>query len=491
MRTTADRNGDQIAIDSVESGKARLAAVLNQLRSAFAEYSGFRVTFKTIGVNISDQVVTTSVLYEGFGETDQSALQQNATWQMHWTYDSTHRGPQLLSIEVADFEEVTISGRTPTLFSDCTEAVLGANQSFRDQLSHGSGYWMQRLDRHLSPRLLEGHIGFAVGDVNNDGLEDLYVCQPGGLPNRLYIQNSDGSVVDVSARAGVDVLDWSHSALLVDLNNDGHQDLAVLTDPQLLIFAGDGTGRFDEKSALAGTLEYALSAADFDNDGDLDLYACNYFAETAEGLAQLGRTDPLFDSNTGGRNVLFRNDGDWDFVDSTREVGLSVNNERWSLAAAWEDYDNDGDQDLYVVNDFGHNNLYRNEGGRFTEVAGPSGAVDANQGMSVSWADFNHDGWMDVYVSNMFSAAGNRVTLQPDFLPSQPLETRRLYQQLARGNTLLENLGNGVYRDVSLEKGVTMGRWAWASLFADLNNDGWEDLLIANGYLTQDSKDDL
>jgi hypothetical protein len=188
---------------------------------------------------------------------------------------------------------------------------------------------------------------------------------------------------------------------------------------------------------------------------------------------------------------LFRNDGDWTFIDATEETGLDAGNGRWSLAAAWEDYDNDGDSDLYVVNDFGHNNLYRNDRGRFTEVADMAGVVDANQGMSVTWADYNNDGWMDVYVSNMFSAAGNRVTRQPSFMPNQSRDTTGLFQQLAKGNTLLENLGDGTYRDVSLDTGVTMGRWAWASLFADVNNDGWEDLLVTNGYLTQESSDDL
>ncbi len=471
-------------------GTSRLAVALNHLRSAFAGFSDVRAKFKTIGVEISDQRITTTVLFQAFGKKNESSLQQDATWDLNWDADSPG-DLRLLSIDVLSFEEVAFSGHTPTLLSDCTRAVLGATPSFRNQLQYGSGFWMQRLDRHLSPRLLEGHIGFALGDVNNDGREDLYVCQPGGLPNRLYIQKQDGSVADASSDAGVDILDWSHSALILDLNNDGNQDLAVLTDAMLLVLSGDGTGQFTPKAELVGTFEYALSAADFDNDGDLDLYACNYFAETAEGLAQLERTDPLFNSNTGGRNALFRNEGDWKFVDATHEVGLDVNNERWSLAAAWEDYDNDGDQDLYVVNDFGHNSLYRNDRGQFVEVAAMSGAVDANQGMSVTWADYNHDGWMDVYVSNMFSAAGKRVTRQPGFLPGLSSETRQLYQQLARGNTLLENPGNGVFRDVSVENGVTMGRWAWASLFADLNNDGWEDLLIANGYLTQDSKDDL
>jgi hypothetical protein len=305
------------------------------------------------------------------------------------------------------------------------------------------------------------------------------------------LQHADGTATDVSAECGVDVLDWSYSSLIVDLDNDGHQDLAVLADTQLLLFAGDGTGRFVIKQRVRSDCEYSLTAADYDNDGDLDLYACNYFADSLDGLAQLGRTDPLHNSNTGGRNVLFRNEGRWNFVDATEEVGLDETNRRWSLASAWEDYDNDGDQDLYVVNDFGHNNLYRNDGGEFTELAHSAGVTDANQGMSASWADFDLDGWMDVYVSNMYSAAGNRVTFQPNFMTELQADAKGLYQQLARGNSLLRNLGNGSFNDVSLSSGVTMGRWAWASLFCDINNDGREDLLVANGYLTQDSADDL
>jgi hypothetical protein len=188
---------------------------------------------------------------------------------------------------------------------------------------------------------------------------------------------------------------------------------------------------------------------------------------------------------------LFRNDGQWTFLDVTEQVGLDVDNRRWSLAAAWEDYDNDADPDLYVVNDFGHNNLYRNDGGRFVEIAGAAGAVDANQGMSAAWADYDHDGWMDIYISNMFSAAGSRVTNQSNFMPGLSGHAKGLYQQLARGNTLLRNQADGTFRDVSVSAGVTMGRWAWASLFSDINNDSWEDLLVTNGYLTQDSPDDL
>jgi hypothetical protein len=181
---------------------------------------------------------------------------------------------------------------------------------------------------------------------------------------------------------------------------------------------------------------------------------------------------------------LFENLGDWQFKNITTDVGLDNNNRRFSFAASWEDYDNDGDLDLYVANDFGRNNLFRNDGGRFVDIAASTGVEDVASGMSVSWGDYNRDGHMDLYVGNMFSSAGNRVMHQHQFRPNTDQVDKHVYRRFARGNTLFENNGDGTFRDVSLETGANMGRWAWGSLFADLNNDGWEDILIGNGMVT-------
>ncbi|MCE2559163.1 MAG: VCBS repeat-containing protein, partial [Acidobacteria bacterium] len=198
------------------------------------------------------------------------------------------------------------------------------------------------------------------------------------------------------------------------------------------------------------------------------------------------------DANNGGRNVLLRNDGGFRFVDATAEVGLDVNNRRFSLAASWEDVDGDGDADLYVANDYGRNNLYRNDGGSFVDVAGAVGVEDISSGMSVSWADYNRDGRVDVYVGNMFSAAGNRITYQRKFeRDRQRAGPLAEVQRMARGNSLFAGADGGGFVDRSVEANVTMGRWSWSSVFADINNDGWEDLVVANGNLTQTLPDDL
>jgi hypothetical protein len=207
------------------------------------------------------------------------------------------------------------------------------------------------------------------------------------------------------------------------------------------------------------------------------------------------RPVPYHDANNGCRNVLLRNDRDWRFTNVTKQVGLEASNRRFSLACAWEDFDNDGDQDLYVANDFGRNNLYRNDGGHFTDVAAESGVEDMSAGMSVSWGDCNNDGWMDLYVSNMWSSAGNRIAFQRQFLREGVTNsTRGGFQRHARGNSLFANLaGRGArqFSDMSVEAGVTIGGWAWSSQFADINNDGWQDLIVANGYITQESSKDL
>jgi hypothetical protein len=273
----------------------------------------------------------------------------------------------------------------------------------------------------------------------------------------------------------------------VDLDNDGDQDMVLTSGTHVLVFSNDGRARFARRFAhRTVSLLRSLAAVDFDGDGRLDLFACGYSRRDAtEDGVGLGRPFPYHDAENGTPNVLLANRGDLQFEDVTVASGLDANNTRFSYAAAWEDYDRDGDVDLYVANDFGRNNLYRNDGGgRFTDVAAEAGVEDIAAGMSVSWGDHNRDGWPDLYVGNMFSSAGSRIAYQRRFKPEAPESTRRAYQRHARGNSLFENAGDGTFRDVSVDAAVTRGRWAWSSNFADLDNDGWEDLVVANGMIT-------
>ncbi|MEZ6117390.1 MAG: VCBS repeat-containing protein [Pirellulaceae bacterium] len=137
--------------------------------------------------------------------------------------------------------------------------------------------------------------------------------------------------------------------------------------------SNDGQGRFQlEFGTSTEAQTFSVAAADFDLDGDLDVYVCGY-NPTASTLRRgvMGEPMPYHDANNGGRNLLLRNDGNWLFTDATSDVGLDQNNSRFSFAASWEDYDNDGDPDLYVANDYGRNNLYQNNDGTFVDV-GPN-----------------------------------------------------------------------------------------------------------------------
>ncbi|MEM7391429.1 MAG: VCBS repeat-containing protein, partial [Verrucomicrobiota bacterium] len=385
------------------------------------------------------------------------------------------------------------------LLVDCTASALRGNEAWQDQILRGLNYWMERMEDN-GDTYYEGHSGLAVGDVNGDGLDDVYLAQERGLPNRLFLQNPDGTVRDASAEAGVDWLDESHGVLLVDLDNDADQDLVITIPQGVLLAANDGTGRFQMKTVLeAAITPLSLCAADYDADGRLDIYVCGY----SDPLTSEGGMGPVIDveqfvyhdSNSGAPNRLFRNrigeDGSWAFDDVTAAVGLDRNNRRYSFVAVWEDVDNDGDQDLYVANDYGRNNLYRNDGGTFVDIAGPARAEDSASGMGVTWGDIDRDGHMDLYVANMYSTAGSRITRQAGFKQDASEEVRARLRRFSKGNTLLRNVGDSTFEDVSEAAGVTMGRWSWSANFADLNNDGWEDLIVANGFISGTDSGDL
>ncbi len=465
-------------------GGQGLLAALRELRAPFdADAKLSMELLKIVSVDLEEGVVGTSIFYRLKGSAQGGLLQEDAEWTCSWEPQQGEALPRLSSIRVLRYEES--HARSGVLLADCSEAVLGANASWREQMLPHLDSWLNGMPARLYEDYY-GHRGLALGDADGDGLEDVYVCQAGGLPNRLYLQKKDGTVEDASARAGVDFLEPTHGALFIDLDNDGDQDLFLSMGGAVVALENAGPARFTVRWFAPRMQVRSLAAADPDADGDLDVYCCVYKIPDAEGAAPI----PYHDANNGNPNVLWRNEGHWRFSDITVECGLDENNRRYSFAACWEDYDNDGDQDLYVANDFGRNNLYRNDGGRFDDVAAEAGVEDISAGMSADWGDYDNDGWMDVYVGNMFSGAGNRIAYQRRFQAANDAGTRSLYQRHAKGNSLFRNAGDGTFWDVSQPAGVTMALWAWSSPFVELNNDGLVDLFVANGFITsEDSKD--
>ncbi|MDF1711382.1 MAG: VCBS repeat-containing protein, partial [Akkermansiaceae bacterium] len=358
--------------------------------------------FKVIGVKLREEGFETRQLVSLSVHDEEKAWEQSSTWVVEWLLKKGEEVPKIKSIVLDEFEEVrTVKGGA--WFSDCTGNVFrGVNEAgiLDDQFGVGVGLWKERLSDHLLVMQF-GHNGLALGDVNGDGFEDIYRCQLGGLPNRLLLAQPDGTVQDASSASGLDFLDNCRGALLVDFDNDGDQDLALAMPLQVVVFENDGSGTFSAKARFDQENVFSLAAADYDMDGDLDLYGCVYYADRAL-AAELPIPMPLYDAKNGGSNVLFRNEGGLSFTETTKEVGLDIDNNRFSYSAVWEDYDNDGLIDLYVVNDFGPNNLYRNEGGKFRHVTAETGTLNGTFGMSASSGDYNRDGWMDFYKASMY-----------------------------------------------------------------------------------------
>ena len=412
-----------------------------------------------------------------------------------WTLDWERVEEGIWQITRFDQSELEVSSLPRRPLVDVTLDAFGESTAFRGQLAFGVEHWRTRLDA-ASGIDVYGHQGLAVGDYDGDGLDDVYVPQPAGLPNRLFRNRGDGRFEDATATSGVDVLDVTGGSLFVDLDRDRDLDLVVVTSLEVLLFENTdgrfrrraGTGLETSSSRSASTL--GCSAADYDGDGDLDLYVFSYIF-WAGGGSKLNSSYPwpYHAAENGAPNFLFRNEGDWRFRDVTAASGLDRNNRRFSLAASWCDYDDDGDSDLYVANDFGRNNLYRNDGnGRFEDVAEEAGVVDTANGMSVTWEDYDNDGRIDLYVGNMWSSAGHRIAGQPRFDSG---ELRDVYLRMARGNSLFRNLGDGRFEDVTLSTGTWFGRWAWSGTFLDVEGDGFEDLYVVNGFVTGARKDDL
>ena len=410
-------------------------------------------------------------------------------WKQAWTDGRLSRSECL--------EEVRTSS-PQTLFRDVTDSLFGNVDSFSQQLLRGVPYWRACLDS-ASGIDIYGQNGIAVGDIDNDGSDEIYVCQPGGLPNRLYKNMRDKGMVDITDRAGVGVLDDSNCALFVDLRNRGLQDLVVLTDDSPLLFLNNGNGTFTFKpyafrfaSRPQGAFS-GMAAADYNRDGRVDLYLCCYVYFQSED--QYRYPVPYHDAKNGPGNFMFRNeltpDGGGIFADVTEEVGLTENNNHYSFAPAWCDYDGDGWPDLYVANDFGRNNLYKNDHGHFRDVAAEAGVEDIGAGMSTSWFDYDGDGRPDLYVSNMWTAAGQRVIESSNFMSNLDPQLKEVYRRHTKGNSLYRNLGNGRFEETSAAEGVEMGRWAWCSDGLDFDNDGTAEILVTTGMLTNSSKTDL
>ncbi|MBI2503782.1 MAG: CRTAC1 family protein [Candidatus Latescibacteria bacterium] len=326
--------------------------------------------------------------------------------------------------------------------------------------------------------------GCAFFDYDGDGHLDIYLIDGAQVPgtqlpeqpmHRLYHNQANGHFEDVTAATGVGNTGYGMGCAAADYDNDGDQDLFVSNFGPDALYRNEG-GRFTEVAARAGVSDTLWSSscafADVDNDGLLDLYVANYHdfsyanhkvcAEGGSGL-QLYCGPESFD---GVRDFLYHNEGDGTFEDVTVQVGL-FNTTGKELGVVFGDVDRDGDQDLYLANDKTANLLYLNDGkGHFEEVGLLAGVAyngdgKVSAGMGVDMGDYDDDGWMDLFVTNF------------------QWET----------NTLYRNNGDGTFVDQTYDANLgkdSIPYLKWGTRIFDFDNDGDRDIFVASGHLESD-----
>jgi enediyne biosynthesis protein E4 len=338
--------------------------------------------------------------------------------------------------------------------------------------------------------------GVAVGDINNDGLPDIYFVG-NMVPNKLYLNKGNLVFEDITESSGADVSDgWCTGVNIIDVNGDGWNDIYIcrylLEDPNLcrnmlLINNGDNTFTDETEKYKVGDTGFSVMATffDFDNDGDLDLYVVNQppsFRNSRQALH--GKIDYRYTDR------LYENIENKYFEDITEKAGIT--NYAYGLSACAFDYDHDGYTDLYIANDYEEGDLlYRNNGdGTFSNTILEATRHVPNFSMGADVADINNDGWPDLFVADMVAQDNKRIKTN-----MSGMDLPKFYGLVGRGNqyqymynALQLNQGNGFFSEIAQLAGVSNTDWSWAALFMDLDHDGFRDLLVTNG-MRRDMRD--
>ena len=335
--------------------------------------------------------------------------------------------------------------------------------------------------------------GVAIGDINNDGLVDVYMTANQG-PNKLFLNKGDFKFEDITETSGVQGSKaWSTGVTMVDINADGYLDIYVCNsgdlkgdDKENELFINNGDLTFTEAASSYGLNDpgYSTHAAffDYDQDGDLDAYILNNSFQ-AIGSFNLRKSErPVRDALGGDK--LMRNDGG-KFVDVSESAGIYGSVIGFGLGITIGDFNNDGWQDIFISNDFFERDyLYYNNGdGTFKESLEAQMRSTSGASMGADVADINNDGHQDIFVTEMLPSDYTRlksVTTFENWDKYQYNVVNGYHHQFTR-NVLHHNNGNGTFSEISRMAGVQASDWSWGALFLDMDNDGYKDLFIANG----------
>ena len=341
---------------------------------------------------------------------------------------------------------------------------------------HHSPVLDPRIDPIL-PQIASMGASVSVCDFDNDGWNDLYVTNSCfGYSNALYHNEKDGSFMEIAKSMGVADLNREGSgvsmgAVWADYDNDDYEDLFVYKWGKPELFKNVEGKRFIKVTDNSGLPSWINANTaiwfDYNSDGYVDLFIGGYFREDIN-LWQLKNTKILTESfeysQNGGRNYLFKNNGNGSFIDVTVEAGLTST--RWTLAAGAADINYDGYPELFIANDYGINEFYINEAGKKFHETGEKALIGLTpkSGMNVSFGDIYNKGQLGIYVSNITEEG---ILLQ--------------------GNNFwvpIAEKGKYLYANLAQQARIESGGWSYCAQFGDFNNDGFTDLYLANGYIS-------
>lgn len=335
--------------------------------------------------------------------------------------------------------------------------------------------------------------GLAIGDINNDGLPDIYFSG-NQVKNELYLNKGNLKFENITEAAGVaGNSDWNTGAVMGDINGDGFLDIYVCAvvglnglDGYNELFVNNGDGTFTEKASEYGldldTFSSSAAFLDYDLDGDLDIYILNHAVHTQ---SSFGKADLRYERNPQTGDRLMRNDGDH-FTDVSEEAGIYGGINSYGLGIAVSDFNLDGYPDIYIGNDFHEDDYYylNNGDGTFTEALKKHFGHTSRFSMGSDVADLNHDGWPDLISLDMLPQEEKvlKASEGDDNIQTQRLRTDRYgYHYQFTRNMLFINREGGNYQETALLSGVAATDWSWSALFGDYNQDMQQDLFISNG----------
>ena len=352
-----------------------------------------------------------------------------------------------------------------------------------------------------------GYMGGGIGilDVNNDGLKDIFFCG-NQVSSRLYLNKGANHFEDISKSAGLTTTDWITGVSVVDINNDGYDDIYLCTygdssgkHSHNLLFINQHNNTFKEEAVEYGLADTSYSTQavffDYDKDGDLDMYLCNYMLNASYSANYLFQKN--LSGNSPANDKLYRNDGSKNrfnhpvFTDVSKEAGIKEDG--YGLGVSVSDFNMDGWPDFYVSNDFVSNDDFwlNNKNGTFSNMLDRSTKHQSYSSMGIDAADINNDGKIDFGTVDMmpednlrkkqiYSFVNNDRYQQERNLGYSPEFSRNMLQ-LNNGNYNNGDTSFPFFSDIGQLAGISGTDWSWSILFADFNNDGFKDAHITNG----------